>query len=1315
MSLLKKQVRFLRNSIFAGLVILLAAVAVSFFLTIKTAAREENTKIKNKSPEQSNSVNAPSFITGKYFGEGNDYGDFKTGDFNGDGKLDIAAVNSGNRISILLGNGDGSFNAPLSFMTEVGPNRIVIADFNNDNKLDIAATIGGAGVVEIHLGNGNGTFGLADIYTVGSNPIALVVKDFTGDGKLDIVVGNYGNTTLSMLRGVGDGSFALAVNSPGGGNNVRVIAAADFDNDGDIDLVTGSDYRSQFVFTYANNGSGVFSDIKSHIINTGFLQEVSQAELAVADFDGNGYIDIAVSPIGDSTSGGLSVLLNQPPPAIPRTFNLKIFGLVNRDLCFGLVVGDFNGDGNPDTALTNSRTNNLSVYLNNGTADLFGASTEYSVGAIGYNQAAGLGSGDFNNDGKTDLLAQKKGRFFLSLNRGDGTFQAPFSASTDYYFSNTNYVALGNFDGDSKIDMLTAAQGGNNSLRGGGQGKFSYLNSFGLDNSSGYRVSRQLIPADFDNDGKADVLDVTDACNIFGCGSTSVTIHTGNGNGSFNITNRSFTVGRQPLSAVVGDFSGDGKLDAVVASYYPGFFSSPFGSLTFLQGDGQGYFNPGVSYNLDGGPAWIEKGDFNGDGKLDVVVTRSTSNDVAVLLNNGDGTFGMPIVFPVGISPLFVSTKDLNVDSKLDLVVSNADSNNISVLLGNGDGTFGSAANFGGLSSPRSTVIADFNGDTIFDIAVANATGGFVSVLSGVGDGTFSAPDNFATDVAMNALATYDFNGDGKMDLATATANENKSDAITLINNGNFGTSQTCAATPSGINAWWRAEGDAVDSIGNNNGTLQNGVTFTPGKVGQAFSFDGVDDYVALPNNLLPYPNGDANNPFSFETWFKTSTNGVILGEQGFAPFQTFSGAVPIIYVGTNGKLYSQMFWDGAVHPFASQTTVNDNNYHHVAISYDGTTQRVYLDGNLFGSRISNQARYSNNLAYQLGTGYTGTAWEASGGWLNFQGQIDEATLYNRSLSSNEIQSIFNSGSVGKCQNAIIASLTLNSTSVNSGQNSTGTITLVNPAPSGGRIVNLTSSDTNIATVPATITIPDGQTSGTFTVSAAAVMNDTPVTISAAFQGETRTAVLNVLAPKPDLQSVIVNAPAASNTDAAFNLSWTDRNDGSGAASGSWTDKVYISADNQVGNDSLIGDFAFTGTIAPNQSIDRIQSITIPNSVIPSNGNYYLIVVTDANNEINEGNNENNNSSTRTINVTRTPLPDLTIENITAPDTAFFGQTIRVQWTVKNTGDGPTNAAEWQDWYYISSDNVPEIEDPFKAPLQNVSYLAGGRKLHGFG
>ena len=196
--------------------------------------------------------------------------------------------------------------------------------------------------------------------------------------------------------------------------------------------------------------------------------------------------------------------------------------------------------------------------------------------------------------------------------------------------------------------------------------------------------------------------------------------------------------------------------------------------------------------------------------------------------------------------------------------------------------------------------------------------------------------------------------------------------------------------------------------------------------------------------------------------------------------------------------------------------------------------------------------------------------------------------------------------------------------------------------------------------------------------------------------------------PRPDLQVTTSNAPPTVETDMVFNLSWTDENAGEVRADGTWTDKVYLSSDDQLGGDTLLANFPFTGSLDPHQTTERIQSINIPRSAISQNGDYFLIIRTDADNNVNEGANENNNFVAKPITVRKPPLPDLTIQSITAPDTAFFEQTIRIQWTVKNIGNGPTNAAEWQDWYYISSDNLPEIEDPFKAPLQNVSYLAAG-------
>ena len=182
------------------------------------------------------------------------------------------------------------------------------------------------------------------------------------------------------------------------------------------------------------------------------------------------------------------------------------------------------------------------------------------------------------------------------------------------------------------------------------------------------------------------------------------------------------------------------------------------------------------------------------------------------------------------------------------------------------------------------------------------------------------------------------------------------------------------------------------------------------------FDLNGVNSYVALPPNLFPYPaSGTGNAPFSFELWFSTLTGGVILGQQNTTPFTAPSVYVPAIYVGTDGRLYVAMFWNMFAR-IISPGTVNDGAFHHVAVTYDGTTesQCTWME-RLIGSRPFTQLGYSSNYHYQLGTGYTAGWPAANGGWFNFDGIIDEASLYNRALAAAEVAGIFAAGSSGKC------------------------------------------------------------------------------------------------------------------------------------------------------------------------------------------------------------------------------------------------------------------------------------------------------------
>ena len=167
-----------------------------------------------------------------------------------------------------------------------------------------------------------------------------------------------------------------------------------------------------------------------------------------------------------------------------------------------------------------------------------------------------------------------------------------------------------------------------------------------------------------------------------------------------------------------------------------------------------------------------------------------------------------------------------------------------------------------------------------------------------------------------------------------------------------------CVPPSSGLLSWWRAEGDARDVAGTSDGVLRNGATFAPGLVGQALSLNGTNAYVRLPDNLFPVPpTAPAGTPFSFETWFKTPSGGVILGQEVGVPFVDANGWVPGIYVGTDGKLNVEVFWNGAATPVVSTQSVADNVFHHVAVTYDGAVEQVYLDGKLVNSRAFTRCR----------------------------------------------------------------------------------------------------------------------------------------------------------------------------------------------------------------------------------------------------------------------------------------------------------------------------------------------------------------------
>lgn len=313
-----------------------------------------------------------------------------TGDFNGDGKADLATVNvTTDDVSVLIGIGNGTFQPAVSYPAGTDPSGVCAADVNDDGDIDLAVSNFISDDISIFLGKGDGTFEAAVNYTVGvdgNGPRAIVAAELNGTGLIDLAVANEWGDSVAVLINNDDGTFlAPVLYSVGVAAVPMAIFSADFDGLNGNDLVVAnSGPDSSNVAVLLNTGGGTFAAPVT------YATDLSPRSVSSADLDGNGSFDLAVvnttnhkwSALLNEGGGTFAAAVTYPAGSTPRAIDIV----------------DLDGDTFADVVVANAVSNNVSIYINQGDGS-FDPAVVYAVGT----EPTAICSADFDGDTDNDL------------------------------------------------------------------------------------------------------------------------------------------------------------------------------------------------------------------------------------------------------------------------------------------------------------------------------------------------------------------------------------------------------------------------------------------------------------------------------------------------------------------------------------------------------------------------------------------------------------------------------------------------------------------------------------------------------------------------------------------------------------------------------------------------------------------------------------------------------------------------------------------------------------------------------------------------
>jgi uncharacterized repeat protein (TIGR02543 family) len=849
--------------------------------------------------------------------------DVKIGDFNNDGKQDIATVNyNNNNFAVRLGNGLGGFAAKTDYTVGSNPTSIAIGDFNRDGNQDIAISNYGSNSVSICLGNSSGTFGTATNFAVANGPIQIALGDFNRDGILDFVTSNFGASSISICLGNGTGGFSVPTNMSSGSYTYGLVVG-DFNGDGNSDIAVTTGEK---VGIFLGDGIGGFGPKSLYPMGP---TNMTMRKLVVADFNNDGIQDLAAANYGSSNFGTyFSYRFGDGLGGFGNDITLqKSVNCAYR--IESLAVGDFNGDGKQDIVAADYFGTFLSVCLNDGYGDfgldttgIFGNAIQIQNYYIENVQGVfALDIGDFNGDGFQDIAAAKYAAGKVSIILASPIIPTITAGSATTLCSGSSVV-------------LTASVGS------------SYLWSNG--------ATTQSITASTSGNYTVQVT------NASGCQSpaSAVTV---------------VTVGTSPTASISGNTS---------------FCTGGNTVLTSTATAGSGTIS---SYQ------WQVGGVNVASAGTSATYTATAAGSYTVTVTNSNGCSFTSAAYVVSANAL----------------PSASISGNTSFCTGGNTVLTSTATAGSGSISSYQWKIGGVNVASGGTSATYTATdaGSYTVTVTNSNGCSFTSSDYVATMNALLATPTISAGGattfcSGGSVVLTASAgttylwsNNATTQAITVTNAGSYTVQVTnasgCQSAASAATVVTISESLIPGTISSIGETICYNGDPNP-IVNNALAMDGQDVYAIAPASVW------FNGNYTIETWIypRTFSNWGRVIDFGNGP-----GVDNVLLgytEGTSGKPSLVNFGAGGVGSLTSSTQLVLNQWSHLAVSFNGTTATMYINGALVATGTMTAPNNVNRTSCLIGKSNFGP------GDPNANAIFDELRIWNVARSLAEIQASMN-------------------------------------------------------------------------------------------------------------------------------------------------------------------------------------------------------------------------------------------------------------------------------------------------------------------